>query len=473
MGHKAIAAVIALGIATLFIPVGTGAWGVYSQPGYDEGRSIAAANDSVYVAGLSTGAFDGYRLLKYNASGDVAWMKQFPVPERRMTKEGYRHVAVAATSTSVKIAYTNGTCVIKAFQTNGTQLWETRWRRQCSVTDMAIAGNHTIVAGCADDGGEARYHVIAFNGQGTVAWNTSGPGRIYGVDVTEGMILAAGIHDGDGILISMDDTGGITGTRIIPGAAIRDVAATPDGIVLLDSGTGENFSLVTAPSVTGGNTTRHYHGRTAAGNALLAAHGRLFVAGSMYNQSSKSRDFLLTEYLPNGTFTDVIRHNANGSGGDVAWDAAEHDGVVATGAVYIQHIIPPNQVYINREIYTATYQPDNLPPSANVTWTPERPRANDHVNFTGTASDPDGSIMEWEWTFGDGATASRQNPIHVYTDKGVYTVILTVRDDDGATATATREIVIDEEEKTPGFSLAVACMAIGLAFAVRRRLTFK
>jgi len=473
MGHKAIAGVITLGIAAMLIPVGEGAWGVYSQPGYDEGRSIAAANNSVYVAGLSIGTFDGYRLLKYNASGIVAWEKQFTVPERRMTKEGYRHVAVAATATSVSIAFTNGTCVIKTFQANGTQLWETRWRRQCSVTDMAISGNHTIVIGCAGDIGEARYHVIAFDTEGEVAWNTSGPGCLYGVDVSENTILIAGIHDGSGILRSLDETGSITGTRTIPGATIRDVAATPDGIVLLDSATDGNLSLVTVPSIAAGNLTRHYHDSGAAGNALLATQGRVYITGSTYNQSSKSRDFLLTEYLPNGTFTDIVRYNANGSGGDVAWDAAELDGVVATGAVYTQHIVPPNQVYIDREIYTTTYQPDNLPPSANITWTPEQPRANDHVNFTGSGSDPDGSIMEWEWTFGDGAASSQPNPTHVYTDKGVYTVTLTVQDDDGATATATRDIVIGEEEKTPGFSVLAACIAIGLTFAVRRRLTFK
>ncbi len=472
MGHKLWAIFVTLTVAAIvWIPIARGGWGVYHQPEFDEGRSIAASDDAVYVGGLSLGSFDGYRLLKYNASGGVAWEKQFSVPERRITRERYRHVAVAAASGSVTIAFTNGTFDVKAYHANGTRLWQNRWRRQCSVTDMAIDGNHTIVAGCADSVAKSRYHLVAFAGNGEVAWNTSGRGRIYSVDVHGDTVLAGGEQDGTGILISCNRTGTVTDSRSFAPGAIRDVTATSDGVTLLHS-TGDNVSLLTAPSAAG-NTTRHYYGKTAAGNDMLAAYGRVFIAGSVYNHSARYRDFLVAEYLPNGTFTDVIRHNGNGSGNDAAWGVAAFDGVVATGAIYTQHIIPPNQVYINREIYTIPYQPDNLPPRAGFLWNPENPRANDHVSFTENATDPDGSIVQWGWSFGDGITATHQNPSHVYTDKGVYTVTLTVRDDDGATATATKEIVVAEEETTPGFSAALVCLAATLALVLRRRLTFK
>ena len=45
----------------------------------------------------------------------------------------------------------------------------------------------------------------------------------------------------------------------------------------------------------------------------------------------------------------------------------------------------------------------------------------------------------WLWTFGDGATATEQNPLHVYLAPGTYTVSLTVtRTSDGYTATMTK-----------------------------------
>jgi PKD repeat protein len=46
------------------------------------------------------------------------------------------------------------------------------------------------------------------------------------------------------------------------------------------------------------------------------------------------------------------------------------------------------------------------------------------VYFTDLSS---GSPFEWGWSFGDGATSALQNPVHVYTSPGTYTVALTVR----------------------------------------------
>ena len=42
--------------------------------------------------------------------------------------------------------------------------------------------------------------------------------------------------------------------------------------------------------------------------------------------------------------------------------------------------------------------------------------------FTDGSSDPDGSISAYNWTFGDGATSTTQNPSHTYGTSGTYTV---------------------------------------------------
>ena len=76
------------------------------------------------------------------------------------------------------------------------------------------------------------------------------------------------------------------------------------------------------------------------------------------------------------------------------------------------------------------------------------------VQFTGTASDPDGSVALFFWDFGDGSNSSEQDPMHTYTCPGDYTAALTVVDNDGLVGEASVEIHVDY---TPGISASFAC----------------
>jgi formylglycine-generating enzyme required for sulfatase activity len=68
----------------------------------------------------------------------------------------------------------------------------------------------------------------------------------------------------------------------------------------------------------------------------------------------------------------------------------------------------------------------------------------DTINFQGSGSDTDGSIVSYEWDFGDGSsTSTQQNPSHTYSSAGTYTVTLTVEDNDGGTATDSIYITIN------------------------------
>lgn len=76
------------------------------------------------------------------------------------------------------------------------------------------------------------------------------------------------------------------------------------------------------------------------------------------------------------------------------------------------------------------------------------------VLFDGSAStDPDGTIQTYVWDFGDNTSGNGVGPVHTYAAAGVYTVTLTVTDDQGLTSMAetTTEIaedVLQEEETT-------------------------
>lgn len=64
------------------------------------------------------------------------------------------------------------------------------------------------------------------------------------------------------------------------------------------------------------------------------------------------------------------------------------------------------------------------------------------VAFTDTSTDGDGVIAARSWSFGDGATSTAANPSHTYAAAGTYQVQLTVTDDDGLTATTTRQVTV-------------------------------
>jgi len=92
---------------------------------------------------------------------------------------------------------------------------------------------------------------------------------------------------------------------------------------------------------------------------------------------------------------------------------------------------------------------ENAAPTAAFSVSPGTPTAGAEVQFdASTSSDEDGTIASYEWQFeaeetGTGATVAHTFPESVentYGEDTRYEVTLTVTDDDGATATASKEV---------------------------------
>ncbi|MBN2495811.1 MAG: right-handed parallel beta-helix repeat-containing protein [Deltaproteobacteria bacterium] len=76
----------------------------------------------------------------------------------------------------------------------------------------------------------------------------------------------------------------------------------------------------------------------------------------------------------------------------------------------------------------------NLPPVADAGAASVYEDVGVDIPFNGSAShDPDGSVVRWDWDFGNGDRASGQAVEYQYPSSGDYTVTLTVTDDDGST----------------------------------------
>ena len=82
------------------------------------------------------------------------------------------------------------------------------------------------------------------------------------------------------------------------------------------------------------------------------------------------------------------------------------------------------------------------------------------VNFTDMSIPNVGTIVSWDWDFGDGATSNAQNPSHTYANTGFYTVTLKVASSTGCTRTISRARyirVVDGVETNFDFTLSRSC----------------
>ncbi|NRF65375.1 PKD domain-containing protein [Aquincola sp. S2] len=108
----------------------------------------------------------------------------------------------------------------------------------------------------------------------------------------------------------------------------------------------------------------------------------------------------------------------------------------------------------------------NQAPVAVISTSAVRGPAPFTVNFSGTgSSDPDGSIVAYGWTFGDGASASGSTATHLYSNPGSYNAQLTVTDALGLSSVSAVTITVDPASGT-GKTMRVSDIAMSLAIGV-------
>jgi len=109
----------------------------------------------------------------------------------------------------------------------------------------------------------------------------------------------------------------------------------------------------------------------------------------------------------------------------------------------------------------------NIPPVASFTFSPTMVSVGQAVSFDASASeDPDGTIVSYDWDFGDGTSGSGVSVSHTYTTAGNYLVSLTVTDDQGATGTVTRTVIVSEAVVTATRTISTPAVLPGSTFRV-------
>lgn len=141
------------------------------------------------------------------------------------------------------------------------------------------------------------------------------------------------------------------------------------------------------------------------------------AAGSILGTSDVDRDLFSRDFSA-GTVT---------LGGNMA------AGASGAGSAYNVIAVP-----------NGTLPPANVAPTAGFNANPTSGMVALDVNFDASgSSDSDGSIVSYDWDFGDGSTGTGQFASHTYANVGSFTATLTVTDDDGASDSTSAGITVN------------------------------
>ncbi|WP_440110438.1 PKD domain-containing protein [Acidovorax sp. BL-A-41-H1] len=118
---------------------------------------------------------------------------------------------------------------------------------------------------------------------------------------------------------------------------------------------------------------------------------------------------------------------------------------------------------VGQYLLTATYSPSgNQPPVARITNSALTGVVPLTVNFSGSgSSDADGTVVAWDWNFGDGTTGTGATVSRVFATAGTYTVQLKVTDNAGLTGLS--QVTVTAQSPVAVLSMRVADISMGLA----------
>ena len=148
-----------------------------------------------------------------------------------------------------------------------------------------------------------------------------------------------------------------------------------------------------------------------------------------------------------------------------SWDWDFGDGAKAAGVSVAHEFAQAGSYTVKLTVRDDAGATDSYSKSVTVTLPNAYPEAAfstqcqyNVCQFNGSgSSDEDGSIVAWNWKFGDGATGSGAQVSHPYGAAGSYTISLTVKDDDGASDTHSYTATVSMPNRSPSASFTLNC----------------
>ena len=361
------------------------------------GRLIIDGAGNVYLAFNSVGDGQDIQVHKYSPTGVLLWAQL--VSTGFLSNDIATSLALSPDGADVVVTgdvLGGATWITGLFDAaTGTRRWLVSAGEGIAAGDVVVDADRVYVAGMGNVGITGYLSVIAYDrATGARLWRTdkkpadaSSAAGLRLATAPDGSLVATGQAVRgflDWYTVSLETSGSVRWEAVRDGGLNTD--EIPAGVIVLADGT----SVVTGrggPNLPGG-----------------------FIPGVTAGYSSTGA-LLWEGFSPFAT----------------VWGVALPGGDVCTTGGY--------------DAYVSCFRPSggggNLPPVAVATAVPQSGAAPLTVDFDATGSnDPDGSIVSWAWTFGDGTSGTGSTVEHVYTAAGTYTATVTVTDDGGATDTA-------------------------------------
>ena len=142
------------------------------------------------------------------------------------------------------------------------------------------------------------------------------------------------------------------------------------------------------------------------------------------------------------TFTDASTNTpiawawTFGDGGTSTAQNATHAFTAA--GIFTVTLTATNAVGSNAVSHDVTVAPSGLAPASAFTFFPNAPTTGEAVAFMDASTN---SPTDWSWTFGDGNTSTLQNPSHIFSAPGTFSVTLMAHNSYGNSTTTTDLVV--------------------------------